>query len=83
MYQLLRLEIGYTIKTIQRIYVVDGPDRHTELTIDAPKSRNSIREIPIPKDLLRMLKPLKRIVNAYRNIDQKRKCVEQMFKALR
>lgn len=50
-------------KTIQRIYVVDGPDRHTELSIDAPKSRNSIREIPIPKDLLRMLKPLKRIVN--------------------
>ena len=50
-------------KTIQRIYVVDGQDRHTELSIDAPKSRNSIREIPIPKDLLRMLKPLKRIVN--------------------
>ena len=50
-------------KTIQRIYIVDGPDRHTELSIDAPKSRNSIREIPIPKDLLRMLKPLKRIVN--------------------
>ena len=50
-------------KTIQRIYLVDGQDRHTELSIDAPKSRNSIREIPIPKDLLRMLKPLKRIVN--------------------
>ena len=50
-------------KTIQRIYVVDGPARHTELVIDAPKSRNSIRDIPIAKDLLKMVKPLKKIVN--------------------
>lgn len=50
-------------KTIQRIYVVEGHDRHTELLIDAPKSRNSCREIPLTRDLLRMLKPLKKIVN--------------------
>ena len=59
------VEIGVirVSKTIQRIYVIDGPDRHTELSIDTPKSRNSIREIPIPKDLLRVIRPLKRIVN--------------------
>lgn len=49
-------------KTIQRIYLADG-SRHTELIIDTPKSRNSIREIPMSRDLLRMVKPLKRIVN--------------------
>lgn len=50
-------------KTIQRIYVVEGGEKHTEVIIDTPKSRNSIREIPIAKDLLRMIRPLKKVVN--------------------
>lgn len=50
-------------KTIQRIYVVDKRAKHTEIIIDTPKSKNSIREIPMTRDLLRMLKPLKKIVN--------------------
>lgn len=50
-------------KTIQRIYVVEGGKKHTELITDTPKSRNSIREIPIPKELQQMLRPLKKIVN--------------------
>lgn len=49
-------------KTLQRIYVVEGSERHTELIIDAPKSRNSIREIPLAKDLLKMIRPLKKVV---------------------
>lgn len=50
-------------KTIQRIYILDGNAKHTEIIIDTPKSKNSIREIPMSKDLLKMVKPLKRVVN--------------------
>ena len=50
-------------KTIQRIYVIEGGEKHTEVIIDTPKSTNSIREIPIPRDLLKMIKPFKKVVN--------------------
>ena len=50
-------------KTLQRIYFVDDPDRHTEIVIDSPKSRNSIRDVPLTRDLLRIIKPLKKVVN--------------------
>ena len=50
-------------KTIQRIYVIDNGEKHTEVIIDTPKSKNSIREIPIPRDLLKMIKPFKKVVN--------------------
>jgi len=50
-------------KTIQRIYLVEDGDRKTELILDTPKTKNSIREIPMSRDLLRMLKPIKKIVN--------------------
>jgi integrase len=50
-------------KTIQRIYVIEDGERKTELLIDTPKTKNSIREIPMSRDLLKMLKPFKKIVN--------------------
>ncbi|MDR1757335.1 MAG: site-specific integrase [Culturomica sp.] len=50
-------------KTIQRIYIVEGNNRHTELILDTPKTRNSIREIPMSRDLLKILKPIKKVVN--------------------
>ncbi|MGQ2984348.1 tyrosine-type recombinase/integrase [Flavobacterium sp.] len=50
-------------RTIQRIYVIEGGIRRTELILDTPKTKNSIREIPLSKDLLRILKPFKKIVN--------------------
>ena len=51
-------------KTIARIYLMDenGKNR-TEVVIDTPKTENSLREIPIYNELLKLLKPLKRIVN--------------------
>ena len=49
-------------KTIQRIYMIEDGNRRTELLIDTPKTKNSIREIPISRELLRMLKPFKKIV---------------------
>lgn len=50
-------------RTIQRIYLIENGVRRTELILDTPKTKNSIREIPISKDLLRILKPFKKIVN--------------------
>lgn len=50
-------------KTIQRIYNIDEDMRKTELIIDTPKTKNSHREIPISNDLLKLVKPFKKIVN--------------------
>ncbi len=50
-------------KTIQRVYILEEERRYTELLIDTPKTKNSIRDIPMTSDLLRILKPLKKIVN--------------------
>lgn len=54
----------YVTKTIQRIYYIGGIERKTEVIIDTPKSKNSIREIPMTRDLLRIIKPLKKVVNS-------------------
>ena len=51
-------------RTIQRIYTIEEGIRKTELILDTPKTKNSIREIPMSKDLLKMLKSFKKIVNA-------------------
>ena len=50
-------------RTIERIYVIEGERRHTELVINSPKTKNSCREIPMNKELLAMVKPLKKVVN--------------------
>lgn len=50
-------------KTIQRIYIRENGVRHTELIIDTPKTATSIRDIPMTKDLLSVLKPLRKVVN--------------------
>lgn len=50
-------------KTIQRIYTIEDGTRKTELILDSPKTVNSIREIPISSELLKILKPIKKIVN--------------------
>ena len=50
-------------KTIQRIYIVEDKKRHTELILDTPKTKNSIREIPMSRNLQKMLKPIKKVVN--------------------
>lgn len=50
-------------RTIERIYVVEGEKKHTQLVINTPKTVNSCREIPISKELLAMVKPMKKVVN--------------------
>lgn len=50
-------------RTVQRIYVIENGLRKTQILIDNPKTKNSNREIPMTKDLINILKPLKKIVN--------------------
>ncbi|MDR2004129.1 MAG: site-specific integrase [Prevotella sp.] len=50
-------------KTIQRVYVIDGDKRKTELILDEPKTSSSNREIPLSPDLMKIIKPLEKIVN--------------------
>ncbi|GHT01943.1 transposase [Bacteroidia bacterium] len=50
-------------QTLQRIYIMENDSKHTELVFDTPKTKNSIRDIPMTKDLLKMLKPIKKVVN--------------------
>lgn len=49
--------------TLQRIYIIEGETRHTELLLDTPKTANSVRDIPISSELLKMLKSLNKVVN--------------------
>ena len=50
-------------RTVQRIYVIDEETRHTEILIDTPKTKNSIRDIPMTTELYKIIKPLKKVVN--------------------
>lgn len=50
-------------RTIERIYIIEGDTRHTEVIIGTPKTKNSIREIPMSRELLRLIRPLKKVMN--------------------
>ena len=50
-------------RTIERIYIIENGERRTELIISTPKTQNSIREIPLSKELIKVIKPLKKVVN--------------------
>lgn len=50
-------------RTIERIYILDGEKRHTELVISNPKTPNSLREIPLNAEALSLIKPLMKVVN--------------------
>ena len=50
-------------RTVQRIYLVEEEKKHTEILIDTPKTKNSIRDIPMTTELYKIIKPLKKVVN--------------------
>lgn len=50
-------------RTIERIYIIDEGKRHTELIISTPKTQNSIREIPMNRELLKLIRPFKKVMN--------------------
>jgi len=59
----LGTETIHVNRTIERIYIIEGNERHTELVIGTPKTKNSIREIPISKELMKLVRPLKKLMN--------------------
>lgn len=54
-------EIGVN-RTVERIYL-NSPNEKTRLIIEEPKTVNSKRKIPLSNSLLKIVKPLKRVVN--------------------
>lgn len=46
-----------------RIYIVDSDKPHTEIVINTPKTKNSLREISLSKELVRIFKSLMKVVN--------------------
>ncbi len=50
-------------RSVQRIYILNDNERHTEIIIDTPKTKNSIRDIPMTSELNKIIKPLMRVVN--------------------
>lgn len=51
-------------KTLQRIWLADGGERINALVLDSPKTRNSIREVPMTRELLALVRPLKKVVRS-------------------
>jgi integrase len=49
--------------TIERIYIIEGEKRHTKLVMSTPKTKNSIREIPMNQELLDLVRPHKKAKN--------------------
>lgn len=50
-------------RTIGRIYVLEEGRRHTELVIGPPKTRHSVRDIPVDRELAKLIRPLKKVMN--------------------
>ena len=49
--------------TVQRIYVVDEEVRYTKIVVNEPKTKESNRDIPLSSELIKIIKPLMKIVN--------------------
>ena len=50
-------------RTIERIYIIEKGMKHTELVLGTPKTKNSIRDIPMSRELLKIIRPLKKVMN--------------------
>ena len=51
-------------QTVQRIYVVDEDVRYTKIVVNEPKTKQSNRDIPMSAELLKIVKPLLKVVNS-------------------
>ena len=50
--------------TIQRIYITDeGDKKYTKLIVDTPKTKESIRDIPLSSELVKIFVPMIKVVN--------------------
>ena len=50
-------------KTVQRIFLSDGEDKEYALSIDTPKTESSARDIPMSRDLIKLVRPLKTLTH--------------------
>ncbi len=50
-------------RTVERIYVLNGEKNFTKIVSSEPKTINARRDVPICKELMSMVKPLKKVVN--------------------
>lgn len=60
----LAARVLHVKKTVQRIYLADGSERESYLSVSTPKTESSVRDIPIGRNLAEIIKPLKRIAKA-------------------
>ncbi len=56
----LNQDVIRVTRTLERIYLIEGERRHTQLILNTPKTKNSAREIPISNNLLKSIRPLKK-----------------------
>ena len=49
-------------KTVQRIWLSDGADYEYSLRIGPPKTQASVREIPIGRELMKIVRPLRKVM---------------------
>lgn len=49
-------------KTVQRIWLSDGNEKDYRLSVGQPKTASSVRNIPICKDLMRIVQPLRKVM---------------------
>jgi len=49
-------------KTVQRIFLSDGKDKEYKLSISTPKTASSVRDIPMTRELIKIVKPLRKVM---------------------
>ena len=73
----IREQVIHVRRTLERVYVMDEEPRRTVLIEGMPKTANSVRDIPITGNLMKMIKPLCGIVNpAYYILSNENKPIE-------
>lgn len=55
-------EVIHVSRTVERVYSIEGEKRTSTLVFGSPKSISSNRDLPISKELMRVLHPLSRLV---------------------
>lgn len=52
----------HVTKTVQRIWLSDGDEKEYKLSVGQPKTASSVRNIPICKDLMKIVRPLRKVM---------------------
>lgn len=52
----------HVTKTVQRIWLSDGKEKEYRLSVGQPKTASSVRNIPICKDLMKIVRPLRKVM---------------------